>query len=675
MIFNVLSWKKTLFTEQVDNLDRLLDELEDLARSDLPSSRFFATAVERLRLTLSAQSVVLLLPAAGADWLPIAMSGANCTAPQAELSQRVQSLAGQAPQRLMGCAEGMHWLAIPLRPNSFSKGCLLTCAASPFPSEAVHGVAELMSAFCEVVTLRQQFELESFLDDTWEKTQSLCLQINASKSYPEAATVLACDLTRVLGAARVTVLSVGALTGPKVQAVSGVPHASSRVAAVQALRVVGEEVVRSGKPVLREQPHLRGPDGQLLPELAPDGSFANLIGLRLSSTDTRRSRAAQSDSTLLVIEYQTYPEMVRCATKLSHLLPTIAVAWEQHTRWLRLPRVVRLLSLGPLQALRSTLPLLKWGALLGGVCLALWVLHKPVPLFIEAEGAYQPITSRAVYATDDGFVEELLIDDGTQVKTGDPLVQLRSPALELRIEQTEGATRAVEEEVNGIRIAINQLSSDAPDFLSNQSRLAGKIAELDLKKQSLQSQMQLLAQQRTRLLLLAPIDGNVVAKDLRRNLASRPVRRGDSLFSIVEQAGPWHVRVHVPDRDVGYVLKHFSPRASLPPEITDHRASEKQEISARELQSEIEFCLSSAPDQRFPAEVTWIADQVENRHGEGCTVEVRATVGSERPVGTHAGSSVYAFFDCGNQPMWFVWCRPLVEAAQRRMWFRGPDDK
>jgi hypothetical protein len=33
---------------------------------------------------------------------------------------------------------------------------------------------------------------------------------------------------------------------------------------------------------------------------------------------------------------------------------------------------------------------------------------------------------------------------------------------------------------------------------------------------------------------------------------------------------------------------------------------------------------------------------------------------------------VHGFFDCGQQPLWFVWCRPLVEATQRRLWFQHP---
>jgi hypothetical protein len=67
--------------------------------------------------------------------------------------------------------------------------------------------------------------------------------------------------------------------------VSGIPRANSQSTTLRALQAVGEEIIRGGKPVLRQQPFLRGADGQALPEITADGSFANLIGVRLSASD------------------------------------------------------------------------------------------------------------------------------------------------------------------------------------------------------------------------------------------------------------------------------------------------------------------------------------------------------------------------------------------------------
>ena len=326
---------------------------------------------------------------------------------------------------------------------------------------------------------------------------------------------------------------------------------------------------------------------------------------------------------------------------------------------------MRNFAFGPIPALQSGIRWLTWPLLIAALLLMAWALRLPYPLTIEAEGSYEPVISRAIYAADDGFVEELLVEDGEAVAAGDPLVRLRAPTLELRIEQVSGELRGVAEESSGIRIAINQLDPDAAEALSNQSRLASKIIELETKHEYLERQLEMLHTQRESLLLRAPIDGTVVARDLQRHLAARPVRRGDTLFSIVDLAGPWQIRVQVADRDAGYLRAHY---ASYPTaDVADAAASAR-----RTSDSSITFTLTSKPAERWSAQVRQIAEHVENRHGQGCYVDVRADVDAGQQAGTHAGAGVHAFFGCGSQPVWFVWSRPLLEAAQRKFWFRNP---
>ncbi|MCA9133600.1 MAG: efflux RND transporter periplasmic adaptor subunit, partial [Planctomycetales bacterium] len=391
----------------------------------------------------------------------------------------------------------------------------------------------------------------------------------------------------------------------------------------------------------------------------------------------------------VALEYASYKAMVASATQLPHLLPPLSVAWGQHARWLAIPRPLRALAMGPLTITAWATPVAKGTLALALLLLAVWALLRPYPLTIEAEGAYQPVRTRSIYASADGFIEELLVEDAQAVEVGQPLAKLRSPTLDLRLEQVQGELRSCIEEINGIRIALNQLNPDSAELLNQQSRLASKIQELETRQQGLEQQLELLRQDSGRLTLLSPIRGVVLAKDLQQHLTRRPVQRGDPLFSIVDLQGPWQIRVRVADRDSGYVLAHYAPSATPWPaepqcEHPDDELTEKSRIqtvalvpsaassnsnAAGPLRQELDFVFDSAPSERHEARIHWIADHVENQHGEGCFVEIRATTSAGGPAAAHAGAGVRAHFYCGRQPLWFVWCRPLVEAAQRRLWF------
>ncbi|MEO8269018.1 MAG: HlyD family efflux transporter periplasmic adaptor subunit [Aureliella sp.] len=679
-----------MFTASTENLDQLLDQLDALARSDMPSGQFLAALVERLQLTMAAQSAKVMLLADSDQWLPLAGSGQSPHS--AEIEQAIaRQLLQSAPHHrtsLAGACHGETWIAVPLRPADFRNGYLLVTIGSIVPDHALDGLIELQAAFAEVICVRQQQELETFLESTWQQVQGLCLLIASAPTQDNAATLLVGGLARSLNAARVSLLSARTFSPPLVQAVSGVPKVIASAGAVQALQSIGRELQRSSKPYLRQQTSGRTTTGESLSKISDDGCFANLIGLRFAARATTDiatknlsdSRVYALPPSWLVIEYESHAEMIHSAAGLPHVLPTLAVAWEQQSRWLRIPKLARMFAFGRASALRASLRLIKWPILLGVLALAIWIMLQPYPLVIEAEGAFEPATSRAIYAADDGLVEGLLVDDGELVRDQQPLVQLRSPTLELRIEQVTGELRSVAEESSGIRIAINQLDPDSLDVLNNQSRLAGKIAELETKQSGLEQQLELLKKQRENLLLRASIDGTIVAKDLKRHLAGRPVRRGEPLFSIVDQAGLWQVRVQVADRDAGYLRTHYAPDAKLLQPVTEQKEGTPELPSdtvstADDSRSTIDFALASNPAERWPAQLTWISDHVENVHGEGCFVEVRAGVESSERIGAHAGAGVHAYFTCGTQPLWFVWSRPLVEAIERKFWFRNIYDE
>jgi multidrug efflux pump subunit AcrA (membrane-fusion protein) len=480
----------------------------------------------------------------------------------------------------------------------------------------------------------------------------------------------------------VTLVTAGQSGLGKVRAVSGVPSINDRAEVIRSLQQLANEVLRTGQPVLRQLSRSNAAEGELSTEISSDGSFQNLICTRFSTGGngspgsapaaaaargpSRVGAPSPAANSALVIEYRNYDELVVGATHLPLLLPSLSMAWEQQSRLLHIPRFVRTLGTLATTPGRLARPALGWLALAGVLIVVGWLLLRPSPLVIEALGNVEPAISRAVFASADGFVENLVVRDGDRVKQGEILIRIRSPELEIKIQGAQGELNALEKEASGLRIALNQLDPDSPDVLSHQSQLASKVAEIDTRRQNLIRQIELLNHEKSLLALTSPIDGTVVAKDIEQRLERRPVRRGEPLLDIVDLDGPWQIRVHVADHDSGYVLDHYA--ASHASERSD------PEETASNV---VRYVIDSAPEYSLSARVSWIADQVENLHGEGSFVEVRATLDKQFPQlesnhdDVHMGAGVHAYFDCGQQPVWFVWFRPLIEAAQRRMWFRS----
>lgn len=330
------------------------------------------------------------------------------------------------------------------------------------------------------------------------------------------------------------------------------------------------------------------------------------------------------------------------------MLPTLSIGWQQHQRWQRIPSGLRWLGdrrVVP-SRLRSRLIVVALLVALGYG--AYRVLMMPYPLTVDATGVIEPQVSRTVFATLDGHLRELLVQDGQLVEANQPVARMHSPDIEFRIEEVLGELRTLKEKRNALQVASNQIDANASDAMLNQNRLAAEIKQIETQAAGLNQQLKLLRAEENKATLVAPIRGRVVAKDIEQQLASRPLRRGEALFRIVDFDASWHLKVEVADRDSGYVLAEKSkmPDNALP----------------------IRFVLDSLPGEQFNTNVHWISTAIQNRHGEGCYVEMRADVPRDVVDRTHMGASARAYFRCSDQPLWFVWCRPLVEAVQHRWW-------
>lgn len=639
--------------QQVEETDRLLDELELMARSNSTNSLFFDQVLSSLRLLVAADSASILVVVPPGSWIEIAQSG--LLSPESNnqfLSESKRLVPRTNPPFLQSTSDSLRWFAVPMGEDGFSSGCVLLTFARPLPASGFPALQAIACAFAEVLTLRKVRRVEQLFGKEWTRIQRLTGQVSETRSLKDASDLLANQLVGIFSASRVSLAlaSPFSVNRTKVLSVSSALSIDPGSSLTKRLKSIAWSACAQEQPYVRQEP-LGTPELAAEDRVETDGTFKNLLALKFQS-----ARSSQSLPTyVMILEWANREEMLDALPAISSFTPAICLSWEQHRRLLQVPRILRsLVSSSPVQWVPAFLSaMLRPLVIVVAVLLAYWFLSKPYPMRIEAESILEPISKRAIYANVDGFLEKLLVEDGQSVVAGERVAVLRSPILDLQIEEANGQVRAIAEKRNGLRVAINQLSPSSPDAEVVQTRLSAEILLLETQEKHVRDKWNFLLAEQKKLAIESPIDGVVVTRNLRSELESRPLRRGDALFNIVDLDGDWQLSIRVADRDIGYLTKHYG---SAPTEVT--------------------FLFDSIPGEQFRGVVHQISTTLENPQGTGSYVLVHASLDKEVAHRVYMGANARVFFSCGKEPLWFVWCRPLIEEFQKRFWlFTANDDE
>ncbi len=628
---------------QLDETDRLLDELENAARSSIPNGQFFDQLLSSLRLLVHAESASVVLQVQPDRWITVAQSGVGSNASMnafiVECGNRPQS------EYLSAAGERLNWFGIPIHSGSPANGSILLTFSMPLPPSGPASLNPLCRAFAEVLEIRQLSRLEQLFGKSWTEIHELTQKIANSHSVTHAAGLIANQLISTLSAARVSIAEGRSFrsTSARIVATSGTDSIDRRTKHVSALEKLAVLAMSQSQPVLRSSPLQIDSSKESDSGISHEGTFNNLLALKFHKDGEQRNMTPSA----IILEWTSRDELLESLPAITHFIPIVCAGWQQQQRWLRLPRFARAwTNEGTLNGFfHIGARLSRLFFVLTALVLALWFLFTPTTLTIEAEAFLEPVERRSIFANIDGFLDILSVEDGQNVVAGQPLAKLRSPTLDLQIEETMGQIRAIGEKRNGLRVAINQVSASASDAIAVQTRISTDILLLETQEKQAKEKLAFLTQERTKLAIHSPIEGVVVSRELRKELEARPLRRGDSLFSIADLNGAWQLNIHVADRDSGYLLAHYS---ALPQTVT--------------------FVFESLPGERFTAEVRHISNAMENPKGTGCYLLALASLESEVAKKSHMGANTRVYFNCGQQPLWFVWCRPMVEALQKRVW-------
>lgn len=653
----------------IEEIDRLLEELE---RASHASSRrkFFDSALERLKFLLRARGVCILMRAASEQWIPVARLGVLA-------GHYIDSFRSPSSTQAFWTSPDLRFLAVPIRKlaevdSHWHRGAVAIEFEQAPSSSEIDELAKLCDAFAEVLALRQWSELEALLDHKWLSFQRSLSELANTSSLGEAAVSLANDLAALLNADRVALTRLSP-TGIQTLAVSGVVRLEPKAEAAVAIRDISRSAMEHLRPISQHMPR-KSPTGEndrprsttaptsasnaaTLPNEHRTGLLENYLCLPLVAP-TRRGRPVATAAVL--IEWNEYESFLSGTGTLNYVFPAFAASWLQHQRWLAVPYAVRRMfgAMQPGHLSRWTGSLVRVACLAACIAAAAWALCLPASLRIEAEGSLQPANQRVVFAPLDGLIEQILVSDGQEVKAGDKLADMRSPMLEIQLQEVQGEMRANAEKRDGLNVAINQLANENPSAYALQSKFSSEIRELETQLQTLDKKQDAIRIEQQKLNLTAPIDGLVIARQIERFLNSRPVRRGDALLRVVQLDGPWQLELTVADQDAGYLKRKLFPASTATSGAIDPNASR-----------DLEFVIASQPTEKLTARATWMSHTARNPQGTAVVVDLLAEVDEAVAARGHMGATVYAYVDCGQQPFWFVWSRPLIEAIQRKLWF------
>lgn len=264
-------------------------------------------------------------------------------------------------------------------------------------------------------------------------------------------------------------------------------------------------------------------------------------------------------------------------------------------------------------------------------------------LRIESYGELVPVDRIFVFAPEDGTIEQVNVNDGSDVTMADTLCVLSNEDIQVQLEGLEGSLAETAARLAAIS-ALKGRQSASPE----RGLLSAEQLELEARSKSLKLQIQIMERRMAALTLTSTTNGRVYGDRLSELLTNRPVQRGQFLFEVANPNGEWQLELKVPELDIRHVLHVVQKNnADLPT---------------------VRYALETSPEITHQARLKSIAGSTEIHSDGKLTTLVVVDVGEEQYSTQRPGTGVVAYIDCGRHRVGYVWFRKIIEFVQRNTW-------
>lgn len=652
----------------LEQIDSILDQLDSIGREESSRGQFYETVLHRLKLLLNAQAAAWLIPIGSKP------TGTQPSGPQPSGSQTwsiaacvgTVSLSEELLTELRSLNRDNAWSQAPSAAEivvgsqkDAGRGALYVRLNSAVDSSSARDLVRLIEAFVEIIIQRNQRDDGDFLQSTLPNFHRLLATLSKSTDIQQAAMIVSNDLQDVLNTDRVSLVRVRSGEA-KLLSASGVIHAALSTETTRHIQEICQRVAIAKQPLVYV-------DRSTQSSGSPSLYHHIAIPLRGASSayahENANDNGLEDDQDILLLQWHEYERFLLGLSWMQYIVSPLASQWQAQRRLHSQPTIQGWLSWVGLSGVegsgvrpagrRNTKRWRKIALGLGCCGVALWGLTRPCDFRIEMEGVLEPSSQRTVYAAYDGYVDQLLVDDNSEVLQGQTIAVMRSPQLDLQIQEVRGELRANQEREQALSLSLNQVSGDGSEGQTKQQSIASELKLVRIQQQTSQSKLDALEAEFSRLTLTSPIDGVIVSREIARMLDSRPIRRGDAVVRVADPSDGWRLAMRIQDADVSHVKSYLDQAKGV----------------GEDAGREIEFVIASQPRERFRARLNRLAPSARNPDGQGVVLDALAEVEPAAEQYAHMGATVHAYFVAGKKPFWYVWSRPLWDAVLRKVGF------
>jgi multidrug efflux pump subunit AcrA (membrane-fusion protein) len=175
--------------------------------------------------------------------------------------------------------------------------------------------------------------------------------------------------------------------------------------------------------------------------------------------------------------------------------------------------------------------------------------------------------------------------------------------------------------------------------------LSAEAQQLEQRLTSLRRQEEILAARREALTLRSPIAGTVLTLDVQHLLETRPVARGQVLFTVADTTAGWRLLADVPQDRIGQVVAAGQDAQEPLP---------------------VRFRLSGDLQHAYNGHVEAISEtavlNTDNLDGELPPIEVRVAIDDKDLAAARPGMNAQVRIDCGRRSLGYIWLHDAWES-------------